>query len=592
VHGVIPDMLNNLQKASVDSATPILWRLTYLTNAKYNDAVNEVSNPGKSGSFPDGMCGGGNCDMIAADVTINWDRKQNYGAKYSEPYTEVGLRLFMRFTSAKWLESGALAFRPFDWNLWGTWIFMCFFMGLTFAFLENPDIRRKIYPTAIRSKTVFATSEENPGEGSQAITLGDAMYSAMLSNYFAQDSTVFMTGSARVLIVLYSLMVLILVSCYTASCTFFLVQNRISLNLPKVNSRLPDAYKNLADGVNAAPDGSLLLEKGSSVSSFADNSLSLDSTCRKESKDCKYIKDLAADYSSYTNEWDRTKAAITDKSNLAWIADDAAFQYLMSRLEYEARHSKQIGTGDGKSLVCTEKWQLIGDPFYVTTYGWVFGPSLPQDVRNYINAAFGEFTNDQSIKSLRGIWFNQTKPCIETRAAEESALSFNDFWVLFLLLLVISVAMMIHRMTQDFKLVCKSDKPPGESSNDFTTHGMVSDILQVVHSLEGQINDLQLKHQVLEHQLTNGTDVGGGAPRRSNTRVDSRSAIHLGQVNIPVTADIGNVGAVGKLTRMHSVIESDNHLPFGWRQEREHLTGRKYYANRFTKTTTWERPTE
>jgi len=26
-----------------------------------------------------GMCGGDKCDMIAADVTINWDRKQNYG---------------------------------------------------------------------------------------------------------------------------------------------------------------------------------------------------------------------------------------------------------------------------------------------------------------------------------------------------------------------------------------------------------------------------------------------------------------------------------------------------------------------------------
>jgi hypothetical protein len=30
------------------------------------------------------MCSGSACDFIAADVTINWDRKQNYGAHASQ----------------------------------------------------------------------------------------------------------------------------------------------------------------------------------------------------------------------------------------------------------------------------------------------------------------------------------------------------------------------------------------------------------------------------------------------------------------------------------------------------------------------------
>ena len=43
-------------------------------------------------------------------------------------------------------------------------------------------------------------------------------------------------------------------------------------------------------GVKASGDGALVLEKGSSISTFAQNSLGIDTSCRQGSKTCKFVQ--------------------------------------------------------------------------------------------------------------------------------------------------------------------------------------------------------------------------------------------------------------------------------------------------------------
>ena len=103
--------------------------------------------------FTGGMCSGAACDLLAADVTINWARRSTLKAEYSAPLRESGLRLYMRYYAPNWLVAGSLAFRPFHSGLWIAWIVLMIGASIFSLLLESPQARRT-YLYSLLPKTI------------------------------------------------------------------------------------------------------------------------------------------------------------------------------------------------------------------------------------------------------------------------------------------------------------------------------------------------------------------------------------------------------------------------------------------------------
>ena len=85
-------------------------------------------------------------------------------------------------------------------------------------------------------------------------------------------------------------------------------------------------------------------------------------------------------------------AAIKDPKRTAWLADETAFEYMISRLDYEAQLSEEKN-----SLVCEQKWKLVGDRFDINSYGFVFAPDFPEEARDFVNSNLEVFANDNNL---------------------------------------------------------------------------------------------------------------------------------------------------------------------------------------------------
>eukprot|EP00802_Teleaulax_amphioxeia_P001894 Tamp_01896.p1 GENE.Tamp_01896~~Tamp_01896.p1 ORF type:complete len:315 (-),score=18.60 Tamp_01896:3617-4561(-) len=233
VHGIIPDMLKMLEVMLSSE-----FEVTLIPGVGYTNIVQECSSPGSSGKFQTGMCGGKHCDMVAGDVTITWTRKQTLNARFSEPWKEVGLQLYMRYREGTWVERASLAMKPFSLELWLAWMTMLVGGAITFVWLENAAFRKSVARCDClryladhweRHKEKTNARRHGPDlESVRYLSPGDAWFHSLMSNFFAQDNYPFQTKSSRTLLVVISLMILLLVACYTASCTYFLTRTQIN----------------------------------------------------------------------------------------------------------------------------------------------------------------------------------------------------------------------------------------------------------------------------------------------------------------------------------------------------------------------------
>ena len=71
-------------------------------------------------------------------------------------------------------------------------------------------------------------------------------------------------------------------------------------------------------------------------------------------------------------------------------------KHLLGRHEYLARlHGRDP---------CADQWVVVGDKFARSSYGWAFGPSLPDAGRDIINRVFLEMRADRSMDGLWKHW--------------------------------------------------------------------------------------------------------------------------------------------------------------------------------------------
>jgi hypothetical protein len=104
--------------------------------------------------------------------------------------------------------------------------------------------------------------------------------------------------TGRIFLIVYSFMLLILVSSYTGAVANLLAQNHIELAMSKVPFSRSDAYRYLLSGVRASPPSALAIVRGTSMENLLTNELGMDTKCASDpaaegySPTCKALYDL------------------------------------------------------------------------------------------------------------------------------------------------------------------------------------------------------------------------------------------------------------------------------------------------------------
>ena len=157
-----------------------MWRTSATAGGGYTRMVQELSAPGtnvqrgyfsactdkNADCFPrlpgqdsvaaynnSALCGEVACDFTAADISITWQRKRDFGAVYSAPWFDSGMVVMARHhavhendmssADAVWRRGFSLgnAFSP---NLWLAVLLLPFFSSFVFWIVENDKTRRNV----------------------------------------------------------------------------------------------------------------------------------------------------------------------------------------------------------------------------------------------------------------------------------------------------------------------------------------------------------------------------------------------------------------------------------------------------------------
>ena len=73
------------------------------------------------------------------------------------------------------------------------------------------------------------------------------------------------------------------------------------------------------------------------------------------------------------------------------------------------------------SLARFQRRGVLGEPFNMEQYGWAFGPTMPNQVKDLLNGMFRECVDDKTLNQLKDIWFNATSPCVQPEERGDGA---------------------------------------------------------------------------------------------------------------------------------------------------------------------------
>ena len=205
--------------------------------------------------------------------------------------------------------------------------------------LGNDDIRRRLIPGALHRHLV---AMKTPAEDTCVqIAAEDALYGAILNSFQMNDAYHQSHATGRVFLVVYSFMLLILVSSYTGAVANLLARNHIELAMPDVPFSRQDAFRYLGSGVRASPDSTLAIVKGTSMENLLTNELGIDTSCEADprvegySPGCKGLFDLGAlMVDSGFDERDLLSSIPSTAAGLVMFEHD--LMHLLARHEYLA----------------------------------------------------------------------------------------------------------------------------------------------------------------------------------------------------------------------------------------------------------------
>ena len=461
---MIPDLLN-----IVTDHTGVRWRVTHLDlqtlyhdmRAEFSHLVEEIANPGSIPRLAR-LCGGQHCDLLAGDFTISADRRVQFGAQFSTPFHMDGLQLLMRYKN-DWLDTAAFALQPFSPSLWAAWLMSLFLAAGVSLVLQSPRTRRALYPRCLRGRLVAAGAEEDFGQ----LSPGDALYGAALNTFNSSDTGVHTTLGGRVFVVMYSMLLLVIVSSYTASVAHRLGQKHIELLMAKVpyGDASASPHRFLAAGLAASDKGALGILRGGSTEHFLVSRLGIDTHAFTdldryigpdgfdEKDEVLALGHLTAismhqvDLEHFLAQHElRARAAGRDPCHNKWTMVPLT---RCLRASVRARTRAYMHTCI-HTFLCIK----VGSTFAERSSGWLFAPSLPAEVRESINTIFDRMREDRSLDGLLSTWFRRSStPCLAPGPADRMQLSIADFLMLFVLLALLALALVLLIVLQDLGLM-------------------------------------------------------------------------------------------------------------------------------------------
>jgi hypothetical protein len=298
---------------------------------------------------------------------------------------------------------------------------------------------------SFRAPRTFDNKSEHIGE----MNPGDAVYGSFLQLFFLNDSGEYVTFEGRIFVFFVCALVLLIVSCYTASVANFFTATSATLLMNGITFDKPEAQNDMGKAVSASPSGSFVISKGGANELFVFNNLKVNTKCRKEDKTCTYVKGYNDDYVG-KSDLETARQVFLDKDVTAWIEDENQFEYYQSVFDYEAEEKTRKSGSEQKSLQCDEKWTYVSGKFFSISLGWVYGPSMQQTMKQTVNNILQDMVENKQMDTLWNVWVNQSDPCLEDRTIVNAKLSFFDFWVLFAWVGIIGVFLLILQVAQDF----------------------------------------------------------------------------------------------------------------------------------------------
>ena len=305
--------------------------------------------------------------------------------------------------------------------------------------------KEEVSNPSFRAPRTFDNKSAHIGE----MNVGDAVYGSFLQLFFLNDSGNYVKFEGRIFVFFVCALVLLIVSCYTASVANWFTAISARLLMNGITFDKPEAQNDLGEAVSAAPSSSFVISKGGANELFVFNNLKVNTKCRKEDKTCTYVKGFNNDYVG-KSDLDIARQVVSDKDVTAWIQDENKFEYYQSVFDYEAEEKTRKSGSEQKSLQCDEKWTYVSRKFFSISLGWIYGPSMPPPMKQTVNNILQEMVENKQMDTLWNVWVNQSDPCLEDRTIVNAKLSFFDFWVLFAWVGIIGVFLLILQVAQDF----------------------------------------------------------------------------------------------------------------------------------------------
>jgi hypothetical protein len=177
---------------------------------------------------------------------------------------------------------------------------------------------------SFRAPRTFDNKSEHIGE----MNPGDAVYGSFLQLFFLNDSGEYVTFEGRIFVFFVCALVLLIVSCYTASVANFFTATSATLLMNGITFDKPEAQNDMGKAVSASPSGSFVISKGGANELFVFNNLKVNTKCRKEDKTCTYVKGYNDDYVG-KSDLETARQVFLDKDVTAWIEDENQFEYYL-----------------------------------------------------------------------------------------------------------------------------------------------------------------------------------------------------------------------------------------------------------------------
>ncbi|XP_010098408.2 glutamate receptor 2.7 [Morus notabilis] len=319
----------------------------------------------------------GNFDAVAADMTIIANR--SLYVDFTLPYTDSGVTMIVPIKSME-MKNAWVFLKPWTWELWVTTCCFFLFVGFVVWLLEhriNNDFR-----------------------GPPSHQVGTSFWFSFSTMVFAHREQV-VSNMARIVLIIWCFVVLVLTQSYTASLTSLLTVQQLRPTLTNVNELLKNK-------VNVGfPNGSFVLEM---LREF----VPLEPSQIKVYKSLQHLGELF------------------ENGDI-----EAAFDEIPYVKLFIAKH-------------CSN-YAMVGPIYKTAGFGFAFprGSPLVRDV----SRAILNVTEGNKMKEIENAWFTSATACPDSSAAASSAsLGLNSFWGLFLIAgsaslstLTIFVAMFLYK---------------------------------------------------------------------------------------------------------------------------------------------------